>query len=83
MPKRKFESRAAECYKPNKPGAGYNVLNHGDFHIKNLLFKHDLEERFEDVYFVCDLTKLFKNNIDGNFYRSIFKLASLHLQQLI
>lgn len=31
---------------------GYNVLNHGDFHIKNLLFKRNDEGVIEDFYFL-------------------------------
>lgn len=42
-----FIGKGKELYKPNKNG--YNVLNHGDFHIKNLLFKKK-GEKIEDFY---------------------------------
>lgn len=28
-----------KVYKANPAGSGYNVLNHGDFHLRNLMFK--------------------------------------------
>lgn len=37
-------------YRPDPNG--YNVLNHGDFHVKNLLFKKDEEDRIVDFYFL-------------------------------
>lgn len=40
------------AYAANKPGNGYNVLNHGDFHIRNLLVKINEKKRFESVRFV-------------------------------
>lgn len=36
----------------NRPNEGYNVLNHGDFHIRNTLVKFDAEKNLEDFYFV-------------------------------
>lgn len=39
-------------YRANKPGQGYNVLNHGDFHLRNILFKTNEQKRLEDFYFV-------------------------------
>lgn len=27
----------------NRPGSGYNVLNHGDFHLRNILLKFNAE----------------------------------------
>jgi hypothetical protein len=32
--------------------SGYNVLAHGDLHIKNLMYKKDKEGDIEDVIFV-------------------------------
>lgn len=29
----------------NEPGSGYNVLNHGDFHLRNILMKLDTNSR--------------------------------------
>lgn len=42
----------ANCYVPNKPGQGFNVLNHGDFHSRNLLVKDNAEKRIEEFYFI-------------------------------
>lgn len=41
-----------KCYIPNKPGHGYNVLNHGDFHMKNMLMKKNNDKHIEDFCFV-------------------------------
>lgn len=31
---------------------GYNVLNHGDFHLRNLMFKKDKEDNLTDIMFL-------------------------------
>lgn len=43
-------------FKANAPGQGYNVLNHGDFHIRNILFKwvEDPERVVDAIRFVSD-----------------------------
>lgn len=35
-----FSELGKKYTSPNEPGIGYNVLNHGDFHAKNLMFKN-------------------------------------------
>lgn len=41
------------CYVPNKLGRGYNVLNHGDLHLRNLLARVNEEtKRWEKFQFV-------------------------------
>lgn len=41
------------CYVKNAPGNGFNVLNHGDFHLRNLLGKFNGEsQRLEKFQFV-------------------------------
>jgi thiamine kinase-like enzyme len=45
--KASFEQKGQELYKPNPNG--FNVLNHGDFHVKNLLFKKN-EGKIEDFF---------------------------------
>jgi len=47
-----FVDSGIKIYKPNKNNNGYNVLNHGDFHMKNMLFKHDENNKIIDVMFV-------------------------------
>jgi mRNA-degrading endonuclease HigB of HigAB toxin-antitoxin module len=37
---------------PNTLGQGYNVLNHADFHLRNILVKKTPEKRIEDALFV-------------------------------
>lgn len=45
-----YRERGQKVYSPNKTGNGYNVLNHADFIIRNMMFKTtDLEN---DVQFV-------------------------------
>lgn len=42
-----------QCYVKNAPGEGYNVLNHGDFHLRNLLTKfNSASGRLERLQFV-------------------------------
>uniref|UniRef100_A0A1L8DYJ3 Putative ecdysteroid kinase n=1 Tax=Nyssomyia neivai TaxID=330878 RepID=A0A1L8DYJ3_9DIPT len=36
-----YVSLLKKIYKPNNNGFGFNVLNHGDFHIRNLLFRYE------------------------------------------
>ena len=50
--RRTFREKGIKTYSPNKAGFGYNVLNHGDFHIKNLMFQEDEDEGSEFI-FVC------------------------------
>jgi hypothetical protein len=35
-----------KCYRANEK-QGYNVLNHGDFHLRNLLARNNQENRLE------------------------------------
>lgn len=48
----KFEVQGAKVYETNSAGEGYNVLNHGDFHYNNMLFKTDSAGKMSDVLFV-------------------------------
>lgn len=41
-----------DCYTANKTGKGYNVLNHGDFHLRNTMAKLNSENRLDNFYFV-------------------------------
>lgn len=41
-----------KCYLPNKPGEGFNVLNHGDFHLRNILTLNDSAKRLKTFKFV-------------------------------
>lgn len=40
----KFMQKMLDLYKPQPKGHGINVLNHGDFHIRNMLFRYINEE---------------------------------------
>lgn len=48
----KFEVQGGKVYETNSAGEGYNVLNHGDFHYNNMLFKTDSAGKMSDVLFV-------------------------------
>jgi thiamine kinase-like enzyme len=50
--KKTYLSKALKTYSPNRTEFGYNVLNHADFHLKNMLFKKNADGCFEDFYFV-------------------------------
>lgn len=47
-----FEMKGSKVYQKNSPNEGFNVLNHGDFHINNMLFKNNSEGKLCDVLFV-------------------------------
>lgn len=47
-----FQSKMLKVYKPNRSEFGFNVLNHADFHVRNLLFKKDAGDKIEDLLFV-------------------------------
>jgi thiamine kinase-like enzyme len=48
----KFETSGEKVYTANGPSEGFNVLNHGDFHINNMVFKKDSQGKLSDVLFV-------------------------------
>lgn len=50
--KTQYISKALKTYTTNRSDFGYNVLNHADFHLKNLLFKKNTDGAIEDFYFV-------------------------------
>lgn len=41
-----------KSYTANKPGHGYNVLNHGDFHSRNVIARNNADNRLDGFYFV-------------------------------
>lgn len=46
----------------NKPDNGYNILNHGDFHMLNSLVKLDEQKNLQDFYFVRKVFDFFCTN---------------------
>lgn len=50
-----------ELITPKPKGQGINVLNHGDFHIRNILFRHDDQDdsQFEAIRLVSMSCRLF------------------------
>lgn len=50
----RFEVNGEKVYLTNCSDDGYNVLNHGDFHYNNMVFKKDSEGKLSDVLFVRD-----------------------------
>lgn len=53
----KFEVSGEKVYQTNASNEGYNVLNHGDFHFNNMVFKKDSEGKLSDVLFVSCLAQ--------------------------
>lgn len=49
--KESYLSHIQKSYTLNKSEFGYNVLNHADFHINNMLFKKN-NDKIEEVLFV-------------------------------
>lgn len=50
-----FIGKMLQLYKAQNKDQGFNVLNHGDFHIRNLLFRFNGEDKtttFEDIRIV-------------------------------
>lgn len=49
-----YRERGQRVYSPNKKGNGYNVLNHADFIIRNMMFKNtdSVILKDQDVQFV-------------------------------
>ena len=48
-----FKERALKSYSPNTGPGAFNVLNHGDFHFKNMLYKMDKEGgKIDDILMV-------------------------------
>lgn len=41
-----------KCQASNEPNQGYNVLNHGDFHTRNILIKRNSDKKLEQFNFV-------------------------------
>lgn len=50
--KKEFLTKALKTYKGNSSEVGYNVLNHADLNLKNMLFKKNAEGAIEDFFFV-------------------------------
>lgn len=50
--KAQYAAKVAETYSVNTREFGFNVLNHADFHLKNMLFKTDSNGTVGDFYFV-------------------------------
>lgn len=47
-----YLNKVLKTYSPNRNEFGFNVLNHADFHVRNLLFKKDADGKIEDFKFV-------------------------------
>lgn len=47
-----YLNRGIKTYTPNRTDFGYNVLNHADFHLKNMLFKKNADGAINDFYMV-------------------------------
>ena len=51
-----FKEKALKSYSPNTGPGAFNVLNHGDFHYKNMMYKMDKESgKVEDIMMVRSL----------------------------
>lgn len=47
-----IKTNGIETYKPNPPQQGYNVLNHGDLHAKNLMIKYHSNGDIDNILLV-------------------------------
>lgn len=48
----KFKVCGIRVYQSNAKGDGYNILNHGNFRLNNLMFKNGSDGKISDVLFV-------------------------------
>lgn len=81
--KEKYFNRALKSYTPNRTEFGYNVLNHADFHLKNMLFRKNADGAIEDFYFVSFAKFNFNVYTQLWFCRSTSKSAFMQRPQLI
>lgn len=44
--------KGAKTFTPNEESEGYNVLNHGDFHAKNVMFKNMMNPKEAGIYII-------------------------------
>lgn len=75
--KKSFLGKVLKTYKANRSEFGFNVLNHADFHLRNLLFKKNVEGTIEDFYFVSfefNYQDTFSNQLH---FRSTIKSATM------
>lgn len=79
--KNKYLSKAMKSYTPNRTEFGYNVLNHADFHLKNMLFRKNASGAIDDFYFVNFSRFNFNVYTQLWFCRLTFKLAFMQRLQ--
>lgn len=81
--KSNYLSKVLKTYKPNRNEFGFNVLNHADFHVRNVLFKKDDFGKMEDFKFVS-FSCLYSIRLQFQlFHRLIIKFATTQLQPSI
>lgn len=79
-----FLEKVKKTYAVNKSEFGFNVLNHADFHVKNMLFKKTEDGGVDDFYIVSHSRLL--DELEMIFYdisRSIIKSAITPRQRSI
>lgn len=57
-----FEVQGEKVFRANASGDGYNVLNHGEFNINNILFKKGSDGKLSNVLFVSLIAQSFAIN---------------------
>jgi hypothetical protein len=81
--KERYWNRGMKSYTPNRINFGYNVLNHADFHLKNMLFRKSADDAINDFYMVrlLPISTRYLHLILA--FRSTFKSAFMHRLPLI
>lgn len=81
-----YKMKARRTYSPNRNEFGFNVLNHADFHVKNVLLKKNENDVGQDI-FIVSLTfwrSILLDFVHLFFYsRSIIKSSFMLRQRLI
>ena len=59
-----YLEKLRKVFTPNREVRGYNVLNHADFHYKNLMFKRNEEGKLGDIMMVS-IKQVRRNRINA------------------
>lgn len=75
--------KGTKTFTPNTPGQGYNVLNHGDFHAKNVMFKNMENPKEAGLYIIDFQVCFYGSPIIDLFYTKYMLTSSDRKEDLI
>ena len=74
-----FVEKYTKTYKPNTGTGAFNVLNHGDFHLKNVLYKMNKDERKVEDFVAVSFISLLCSKSFNSFNLILARLPNLCL----